>query len=82
MDKPDGFEMFLREYCEKQGWPFQPEMCTKDVCTYWREIDPSPFEGARMSLEGAQIDAQQYWAEVEGTDEHEWAQLERDDDAN
>jgi len=71
MDKPNGFESFLREWCERQGWPFQPEMVAKDVLAQWR------CDACGHSPQTCTCEAQAYWGEVEGTDEWEMAQLDR-----
>lgn len=59
------FDSFLREWCESRGWPYQPEMTASDKL---RDADTRLRDHVR--------DAQEYWAEVEGTDEYEMREFE------
>jgi len=74
----NGFEQWMREWCERQGWPFQPEMAARDIRTQWTEIERvSPLADSDTRLKAHVKSAQEYWASVEGSDEWELAQLDR-----
>jgi hypothetical protein len=48
-DQLKAFDVFLREWCEQRGWPYQPDelMTTKD---YWADVEGTDeFELAQFN---------------------------------
>ena len=89
-DQLKAFDVFLREWCEQRGWPYRPEgnmnISDNATCKYCgHRASVHDENGACVYIDSEApcmcqqfvADTKDYWADVEGTDEHEMAQFDR-----